>query len=96
MSLYAQNVQWASSVLKYTSQFGKKQYAAKQVLGTPNKVPGFGSSPCAWAAKVDGEKDKVQVGGEERIKVGFKKYIRIQQVAIAENYNPGAVEKVYL
>ncbi|MEI8135514.1 MAG: OmpA family protein [bacterium] len=91
-ALYAQNVQWASEVISVSSEVGKKEYSAKQVLGKPNKCPAEGDSPCAWVGASDG----VYGGRAERIKVGFKKPMQIQQVGIAENYNPGAVEEVIL
>ncbi len=89
---YDSHVQWASSVLAYTSQLGVKEYSAHQLLGKPNKCPDAGDSPCAWAAAHDGPDG----GGEERLKVGYTHAMFIQQVAIAENFNPGAVERVYL
>lgn len=46
----------------------------------------------AWAGKADRD----YTNNEERIKVGFEKPMQIQQVAIAENHNPGAVSKVIL
>jgi OOP family OmpA-OmpF porin len=91
-SAYAQDVQWASEVISFSSQVGTKEYSAQQVLGKPNKCPSAGDSPCAWFGKSDG----LYGGKEEHIKVGYKKPMQIQQVAIAENYNPGAVEKVIL
>ncbi|MBW8051251.1 MAG: OmpA family protein [Cytophagales bacterium] len=92
----AQDVQWASKVLDFSTQYGPKQYSAKQVLGPPGKLPSHGSSPCAWAAKLDGSLNRGQVSGEERLKVGFEYAMKVRQVVIAENYNPGAVEKVFL
>jgi OOP family OmpA-OmpF porin len=103
-SLSAQNVEWATEIVKVSSRIkiegsswinGKwtKERSPEQVLGKPNKCPASGDSPCAWAGGSDGE----YFGGrEERITVGYKKAMQIQQVAIAENYNPGAVEQVIL
>ena len=88
---YDSHVQWASKVIFYTSQLGSKGYSAQQVLGKPNKCPDAGDSPCAWAAAHDGPEG----GGEEHLKVGYSKPMHIRQVAIAENFNPGAVQIVY-
>jgi len=90
---YGQEVLWANKVLGYSSEFRPAQYGfafrAKQVLGQPNKLPDFGNSPCAWQpAEADGR-------NEEWIKVGFEKPVPLRQVAIAENFNPGAVTRVY-
>src|SRR5437773_2301832 len=84
---YAQEIQWASEVLSFSSQLSDARYSAKQLLGKPNKCPANGDSPCAWSSK----EDALYGGGEGRIKVSFKKPMQIQQVGIAENYNPGAV-----
>ncbi|HYM21058.1 MAG TPA: OmpA family protein [Candidatus Kapabacteria bacterium] len=91
-TLQAQDVQWASEVISFSSQFGTKEYSANQVLGKPNKCPASGDSPCAWVAK----NDAAFGGGEAHIKVGYNNPMKIQQVAIAENFNPGAVQQVIL
>jgi OmpA-OmpF porin, OOP family len=90
--LFAQEVQWASQVISFSSELNRPRFSAEQVLGRPNKCPAWGDSPMAWAGKADRDYSNT----EERIKVGFAKPMQIQQVAIAENYNPGAVSKVIL
>ncbi|MCF2488533.1 OmpA family protein [Dyadobacter sp. CY347] len=90
---YSQQILWANKVLGYSSENRPAQYGhayrAKQILGIPNKLPDFGNSPCAWMpADPDGR-------NEEWIKVGFEKTIPLKQVAIAENFNPGAIARVY-
>lgn len=91
-TLFAQEVQWASEVISFSSELSTPRYSVGQVLGRPNKCPAFGDSPMAWAGKVDRD----YTNSEERIKVGFAKPTQIQQVAIAENFNPGSVSKVIL
>lgn len=93
VSAYCQDVLWASKILGYSSEYRPSQigfgYRAKQILGIPNKLPAFGDSPCAWTpAEPDGR-------NEEWIKVGYEKAIPLKQVAICENFNPGAVVRVY-
>ena len=90
---FAQQVLWASRVLGFSSEYrpGKYGYAyrAKQILGEPNKLPDFGDIPCAWTpADADSR-------NEEWIKVGFQKSVPVKQIAIAENFNPGAIARVY-
>ncbi len=90
----AQHVEWASQLLGYSSQktpYGSHQYSAEQALGKPNKCPATGDSPCAWLPN-----DPDQGSQEEWIKVGYTNPMRIQQVAVAENYYPGAIEKIIL
>ncbi|HEY6172775.1 MAG TPA: OmpA family protein [Candidatus Kapabacteria bacterium] len=91
-TLFAQEVQWATEVLSFSSELSTPRYSVKQVLGRPDKCPASGDSPMAWAGKADRDYSN----SEERIKVGFAKPMQIQQVAIAENYNPGSVSKVIL
>ncbi|NIJ52078.1 OmpA family protein [Dyadobacter arcticus] len=90
---YGQEILWASKVLGYSSEYRPGQFGqafrSKQILGRPSKLPDFGNSPCAWSpAEADGR-------NEEWIKVGFEKTIPLRQIAIAENFNPGAIARVY-
>lgn len=90
---YGQEVLWANKVLGYSSELRPAQYGfafrAKQILGQPNKLPDLGNSPCAWSpAEADGR-------NEEWIKVGFEKSLPLRQIAIAENFNAGAITRVY-
>lgn len=87
-----QHVEWASEVLDFSSQFGSKGYSANQALGKPNKCPATGDSPCAWRPLTGPNEGAVQ----EWIKVGFDEPMKIQQVAVAENSYPGAIQKIIL
>jgi outer membrane protein OmpA-like peptidoglycan-associated protein len=88
-----QQVLWASKILGYSSEYRPgaygQEYRATQVLNKPNKMPDVGDSPCAWAPSLPNG------AAEEWIKVGFEKAIPLRQVAIAENFNPGAINKVF-
>lgn len=84
---YGQTVQWASSVIEFSSELTPVQYSAQQVLGKPNVLPAAGQNPSAWTP----EKPKRQ----EFIKVGFSAPMQIRQVAIAESYNPSGLFKVF-
>ncbi|QRR01667.1 OmpA family protein [Dyadobacter sandarakinus] len=90
---YGQEVVWAGKILGYSSELRPAQYGhayrAKQILGKPNKLPDFGDSPCAWSpAEADSR-------NEEWIKVGFEKTIALKQIAVAENFNPGSITRIY-
>lgn len=84
---FAQNVQWASKIVEFSSQLTPLQYSAAQVLDKPNVLPAGGESPSAWAP--------AKTGKEEFLKVGFAYPIKIQQIAIAESYSASAVHKVF-
>ena len=87
ITVFGQDVQWAHEVIKYSSQFGKRQYSADQILEKPNVLPNLGASPNAWSPKKKGKM--------EFIKVGFKSPSNIQQIAIAETHNPGGIHKIF-
>ncbi len=70
----------------------RKNIALNRFWGKPNKCPATGDSPCAWVP-LTGPNEGPH---EEWIKVGFDRSIKIQQVAIAENFYPGAIEKIIL
>jgi OOP family OmpA-OmpF porin len=84
----SQQLQWASKVIEYSSQLTAVQYSANQILGKPNVMPAGGQNPNAWTP--DKPKRK------EWIKVGFDHPIEIQQVAIAESYNPSGLYRILL
>lgn len=83
----AQVVQWATKVIEFSSELTPVQYAADQALGKPNVLPATGQNPSAWTP------DKPKRA--EFIKLGYGNPISIQQIAIAESYNPGSLFKVY-
>jgi outer membrane protein OmpA-like peptidoglycan-associated protein len=85
--IFAQDVQWASEVIDYSSQFGKRQYSVNQVVGKPNVLPNLGASPNAWSPKKKGK--------QEFVKVGFANPTKIRQIAIAETHNPGGIHKIF-
>ncbi len=84
----AQNVQWASEVIEFSSELSPMQYAANQALNKPNVLPNGGENPNAWTPK---NPNRV-----EFIKVGFTKPMIIQQIAVGESYNPGSISTVYV
>jgi outer membrane protein OmpA-like peptidoglycan-associated protein len=88
--LPAQDVQWASHVIAFSSQSGKTAYSAKQVLGEPTKLPASGDCGCAWAAE---EKPNTF---QEYIKVGFAQAQKVRQIFIGESYNPGSITKIWI
>ncbi len=85
---YGQQVQWASKVLEFSSELTPVQYSAQQALDKPNVLPAGGQNPNAWTP------DKPK--RTEFIKLGYANPIQIQQIAIAESYNPSALFKVFI
>ena len=83
----AQNVQWASRVIEFSSELTDIQYAADQALGTPNVLPIGGESPNAWTPDRSNK--------AEFLKVGFENPMRIMQIIVAESYSPSTITAVY-
>ncbi len=87
ISTIAQEVQWASKVIDYSSELSDKEYAAEQVTGKPDVLPQGGDSPNAWMP--------LNPKNSEYIKVWFDNPIPIQQIVIAESFNPSATHQIY-
>ena len=95
---FAQETQWASQIIDaspayrdgfiFRPELQHNQYPAERLLGQPNVLPGnSGDSPNAWVPK---KSDRTAF-----IKVGFITPMKIQQIAIAESSNPGAVHQIF-
>ncbi|WP_162127269.1 hypothetical protein [Flavobacterium phycosphaerae] len=86
-SLNAQQVQWASKAIKFSSDLGGKQNGVKRILGRPDAFPQGGLSPNAWMPK-----DALK--GYEWVEVGFENPQTVKQVAVFENLNAGCVVRI--
>lgn len=84
---YAQQIQWANKLIKYSSDLGGKQYGIKRILGKPDAFPQAGNSPNAWATKN-------ALDGREILELGFEKPQTVKQIAVFENLNAGCVVKI--
>ena len=86
--LLAQNqeILYADKVVAFSSEYSYELYSSSQILGEPNALPLGGDNPFAWSPK--------RQTGLQFITVGFPKEIEIEQIAIGECYNPGAISKV--
>ncbi|MDF9795780.1 OOP family OmpA-OmpF porin [Catalinimonas alkaloidigena] len=100
INLHAQDVEtlWANKVIDVSSSYKQgllfkdglryNKYPAERILGNPDVLPGnSGDSPNAWVPQKPDRK--------EFVKIGFEYPIKIQQIAIAESRNPGAVTEIY-
>jgi outer membrane protein OmpA-like peptidoglycan-associated protein len=82
----AQTLQWATTVIEFSSQLTPNQFSAQQALGKPNVLPAGGENPNAWVPDKPNRR--------EFLKVGFANPTSIRQIAIAESYNPTALYRV--
>jgi outer membrane protein OmpA-like peptidoglycan-associated protein len=82
----AQEVQWASRVISFSSELSSGEFAAREILGRPDVLPTGGDSPNAWMP--------ANPNDESYVLVGFDKPHKIQQIAIAESFNPTAIYQI--
>ncbi len=87
--LCAQQFEWASEVVKVSSEYQDKDYGGIRVLGPPNSMTTHGSCRFAWAPSKES-------GGKEFVEVRFKNAIAVQQIVIGESLNPGSITKIEL
>lgn len=90
----AQLIQWANKVIGFSSERTDPtnqglEYRSVQILGSPSKLPQTGDTKAAWSPA------GADTNGDEWIKVGFEKPMKIKQVSIGENHNPGAIIRVF-
>jgi OmpA-OmpF porin, OOP family len=89
---------WANRIIDVSSSYNQgilfkeginyNQYPAARALGIPDVLPGnYGDSPNAWIPQ--------RPDGRSFIKLGFDYPIKMQQVAVAESRNPGALSEIY-
>jgi hypothetical protein len=83
----AQQVQYASKVIRFSSDLGGKQNGIKRILGIPDAFPQGGPSPNAWAPKD-------ALDGYEYVVVGFDAPQTVRQVAVFENLNAGCTYRI--
>lgn len=83
---FSQDIIWADQVVNFSTQLDPVNNSAKQVLGAPNA--GVGESVMAWQPQLDIRR--------ENINVSYSNPIKIKQVIVVENTNPGSVYRVTL
>lgn len=88
ISSFSQRIYWASQLIDFSSELSAYEYSAEQVLGKPNVLPQGGDNPNAW---MPAKPNKL-----EYITVAFEKAVQVQQIVIAESYNPSALYEIYL
>lgn len=90
--LLAQDFQWASKVIAFSSEFDYKkypgQYRANQVLGEPSTFSLNKANPCAWAPSKKNNEES------DFIEVGFAIPQKVQQVVVHESFNPGSISRI--
>jgi len=90
----AQQVQWASKVVAFSSQFEYEkapgQYMAAQALGAPSHAYPFKATPCAWVASRENNPEG------EYLVLAFDKPQKVQQIIIGEPIGAGSIDRIML
>ncbi|NMM50643.1 OmpA family protein [Marinigracilibium pacificum] len=87
ISIDAQNIQWATSVLSSTHISDNTEHDKSQILGKPNAIQGAPSS---------GTIELTDFNTVGSVELSFYSPHQVQTVVIIENYLPGRVTKVVL
>lgn len=81
--------QYATKVIRFSSQYTTTSWAATRALGKENVYPNYGDFVNAWASfSADEER--------EFLELGFDTLQTVRSIEIFETYNPGAVDSVFL
>lgn len=92
LQAFSQEVLWADKVLEKSSETidenSSPKYRAIQALGPPSVLPQAISSPTSW-------RPTGTTFGEDYIKVGFEKAIKVRQIIIGETVGPGAIGRIF-
>ncbi len=81
--------QYATKVIRFSSQFSSTDWSAAKALGKENVYPAYGDNVNAWASLL-------QDNPREFLELGFDTIQTVRTVEIFETYNPGAIDTVYL
>ena len=86
------NVYWADRVIESSGSKSERgspnAFSHNQILGKPSVMPNFGETYCAWSPQ--------SIRRNDFLILGYKNPINVEQVAIYENLNPGAIVRVTL
>jgi len=86
-SASAPTVQWASTVLGFSSQYDANTYSAAQALGPPDAYPAYGDLVAVWASLTADDQ-------REYLDLHYATPAPTNYVEVVETWNPGALDKV--
>lgn len=88
LGVQSQNIQWATEVVDFSSQYSKPEYSAERALGEPNAMGPGAKLSNEWRPE-DGDKSPF-------IMVSFSDPMRINQFVIAQSQGAGQIKSVVL
>ncbi len=86
-SSFVPSVQWASSILGFSSQYDANTYSAVQALGAPDAYPAYGDLVAVWASLTADDQ-------REYLDLQFATPAPVNFVEVVETWNPGSLDKV--
>jgi len=86
--IYGQVINYADSIIDFSSQYGDDNWSANQALYEPNVYPNYGDIEQAWAPAYYYER--------EFLEFYFEDAIPIDSIYIYETYTCGTVDTVYI
>lgn len=89
-----QEIHWATQVDTVTSEYSYDRYGAKEVLGKPNVDKQGRNSTFAWA--VEANEVNKEIVEMAYVEVSFEQSHFVQQLAVFESFNPGAISEIYI
>lgn len=81
--------QWVEEVVRFSSEYGKSDWSAKNVVGKPSFYPSYGDSRRCWV-----HMSHINPCDPEFLEVKFRKIGIPKELNIYETYNPGALVRV--
>ena len=89
MNSFSQKINYADSVITYSTQYTTGNWSANQVLGYPNTYPSYGDLTTAWAhSTADSQR--------EDIELYFSNPMPIDSIWVYETYNGGSIDTIYV
>lgn len=86
---FSQTINYADSVISFSSQYSAFNWSANQTLGYPNAYPSYGDIITAWAhSTADGQR--------EFIELNFNNPMPIDSIWIYETWYGGSVDTIYV
>lgn len=89
-ALNAQTIQWADSVIAFSSEKSSKLFGSCQLIGAPNRYPNPSFSTCAWSPEFHEGRDT------EYVRVRILEAVVVKKILVAENHNAGHILRVYI
>lgn len=85
----AQTVNFADSLIDYSTQWSTPNWAAFQVLGYVNTYPAYGDIITAWASSTADTQ-------REFLELHFNNPMPVDSISIYETYNAGSIDTIYV